>query len=271
MVKDFFESIKVDVRDKSRNPFIGAFILVWTIKNWEAIYTFFTFDKDVTREDKIETLKGYFKDYSIWDFFTTVLVALLVIILSYILLNITRGIVNLFEKRVTPKILQITGYDDVVPISDHQKIIDRNSKLEKQVKELKSEIAELKIENEELEKSMVIANSSKEKVLKFGKTLQNSLNEKINPEDEKRTVALAKKIVDRMTENTLSIFIKIYETVQNNEPIYQDIDMGPFELNDLFKLQQSTRAGYTFYKTTDLGEKTYEFAKERSKKESEEF
>ena len=48
MIKDFLVSFKDNFKEKTRNPFLGTYLIVWLIRNWELIYTLFNFDQNKT-------------------------------------------------------------------------------------------------------------------------------------------------------------------------------------------------------------------------------
>src|SRR5690606_16938949 len=127
-------------------------------------YTFFYFGKDISREERICILNGYFMDYDWKEVGVTVALALLAIVVSYFLLNVTRGIVNAYEKKVTPWVLDLTGYNQIVPIDDHNKMIESNVELERKLKEVREDRAKLRIEVEEAERKHVEAISEMQKL-----------------------------------------------------------------------------------------------------------
>lgn len=241
MVKEIYESIKVDVRDKSRNPFIGAFILVWTIRNWEAVYSFFAFDKGLSREERIAILKSYFTGYDVWEVFVTIGFALLAIIVSYSLLNITRAIVNLFEKRITPKILEATGFNDVVPIDDYNSIVQSNVELERKLNEIKEDRAKLRIEVEGLEKRIQTRNIDTVED-KLAEAVAEDNNEKPDKEYDgifngnSNKLSKARKIVDNFTDTEVKSFYEIATNISFLNPIWiEDADVKKFAMIGLIK------------------------------------
>lgn len=42
-LSDFIDSLKGEVQEKSRNPFFPTFIVIWVIRHWEPVYSFFFF------------------------------------------------------------------------------------------------------------------------------------------------------------------------------------------------------------------------------------
>ncbi|HEY0056585.1 MAG TPA: hypothetical protein VGB63_14620 [Pedobacter sp.] len=62
MIKDIFDSFKDNLRERTTNPFLGTFVIVWVIKNWKLVYSLFYFDKDFTLEKRLNYISSYFKE-----------------------------------------------------------------------------------------------------------------------------------------------------------------------------------------------------------------
>ena len=103
MIKDFLISFRDNFKEKTRNPFLGTYVIVWIVLNWELIYTLFNFDDNYKLENKVAFIKAYYKEQSfIGNLFKTVLWAFGLLILTYLLLAISRLITNFSEKQITP-------------------------------------------------------------------------------------------------------------------------------------------------------------------------
>lgn len=159
MIKDLLVSFKDNFKEKSTNPFLGTYVVVWLIRNWDLVYSLFNFDKSYSLAKKIEFIQIY---YSSNDFLEGVQLNILwafgVLIATYTLINISRLIINLYEKQLTPWIIKITDSDSIIEKSSFDKLKnhrdylqnrleqERESKsgLELQIKSLEDEIKNLK-------------------------------------------------------------------------------------------------------------------------------
>lgn len=157
MVKDFLISFGDNFKEKTRNPFLGTYLIVWLFRNWELIYSIFHFDNEQKLNDKVDFIKNYYSEHNfIANLLSNILWAFGLLILTYLLLNISRLIVNLSEKRVTPWIYELTDSKSIVLKSEYERIrVERDdvqvrldkeresrSKLETRIKNLESEILE---------------------------------------------------------------------------------------------------------------------------------
>ncbi|WP_377717329.1 hypothetical protein [Pseudofulvibacter geojedonensis] len=62
MIKDFLISFRDNFKEKTRNPFLGTYVIVWIVLNWELIYTLFNFDDNYKLENKVAFIKAYYKE-----------------------------------------------------------------------------------------------------------------------------------------------------------------------------------------------------------------
>lgn len=157
MIKDIFTSTRDNLKDKTSNPFLGAYIIVWLIRNWRLVYTLFNFDKEDKLKDKIDFVKTYYTEVNfIHNILLNILWAFAVLIITYLLLNISRLIVNLSEKRLTPWVYKITDSKSIVLKTTYEIIrLERDdlqvrldqeresrSRLENRIKKLEEELIE---------------------------------------------------------------------------------------------------------------------------------
>ena len=162
MIKDFLVSFTDNFKEKTKNPFLGSYLLVWLVRNWELVYTIFNFDKDCTLADKKTFISEYYKkDDFVENLLTNILWTFGLLILTYILLNISRFIVNLSDKQLTPWIYKITDSKSIVLKSEYERVRAENddlqvrldkereskSRLENRIKNLETEILEISKDN----------------------------------------------------------------------------------------------------------------------------
>ena len=131
MIRDLLVSFKDNIKSKSSNPFLGTYTVIWCIRNWRLVYSFFFFDSKTTLAERIEILASYytFKTFAS-DILLNILWAFGALILSYLLVNLSRLIVNLFEKRLTPYIYKITDSDSIVLKETYDRLKSDKQELE---------------------------------------------------------------------------------------------------------------------------------------------
>ncbi|QIE58035.1 hypothetical protein G5B37_00165 [Rasiella rasia] len=157
MIKDIFLSFRDNFKEKTTNPFLGTYLIIWIIRNWELVYSLFNFDSSDTLEIKVNFIKEYYKNNSfIEGILNNILWTFGVLIITFLLLNISRAIVNLFEKQLKPWIYKLTDSKSVVLKSTYEiirnerddlqfrldKERDSKSRLESRIKTLEGEILE---------------------------------------------------------------------------------------------------------------------------------
>ncbi len=123
MIKEFFLSFKDTLKTKTTNPFLGTLIIVWFFHNWELLYTIFNFEPTYTLSDKIGFIWLYLTPVNfIPNLLRCILDAFLVLIATYVLLNLSRAITNSFENIITPWVYKFTAPRKIVLISQLEKI-----------------------------------------------------------------------------------------------------------------------------------------------------
>lgn len=122
MLQEILVQFKENFNQKVKTPFFGAFIIVWSVRHWELLYSLFNFDKDCTREDKIEVIKNLFGNRSFEDDLGICLwMTFASLIVSYLLISVSRYITVFFEKYVTPTIYKFGDQSKVVTREDFNK------------------------------------------------------------------------------------------------------------------------------------------------------
>ncbi|MDM1347071.1 hypothetical protein HX017_09935 [Myroides marinus] len=121
MIKDFFDSFTDNIKEKTRNPFLGTYAIVWLIRNWYVVYMVFNFDKECTIDDKLRLITEYFERNPFWENIGyNILYTFGVLLATYLLLNLSRLIVNSFERNVTPWIYKITDKSSIVKKEEYE-------------------------------------------------------------------------------------------------------------------------------------------------------
>lgn len=178
MIKDLLVSFKDNFKEKSHNPFLGLYAIVWLVRNWELVYTLFNFDKGTKLENKVKFVETYYAENSFLESLGwNILWSFGMLLLSYGLLALARLIVNFSEMRVIPFIYKITDSKSIVLKSVYQHVKserddlqnrldeerDSKAKLESRIKELEQKISNESNENNlAMEEYMILANKIKE-------------------------------------------------------------------------------------------------------------
>ena len=232
---EWIESFKGEVQEKSRNPFIPTFLFVWTLRHWEAVYSFFYFGEEFNLDQRIERFKLYFQDYSYLTLLGTIGITFVVILSGYFLGNLTRLISNFFENNVTPIIYKITAPGKVV---------------------MKSELDELQIEFDDLEKRFDFLRIEKNRLANENEVLFNriSLNKDANSnseDDEAKTL----ENFGVLTEDTGDAFLKISNSIGKNEllPIDGDYIAKFLNLGLIKRSSYTSGAKRAMFSLTDSG------------------
>ncbi|WP_273566791.1 hypothetical protein [Maribacter halichondriae] len=158
MIKDLIVSFSDNFKEKTRNPFLGTYVLIWILRNWELVYSLFNFDNSYKLENKVAFIKKYYETNSFsegvfWNLGWT----FLVLTITYVVLNISRVIINISEKQLKPWVYKKTDSKSIVLKSDHEQVrstrdslqlrLDRErdskSKLESIIKDLEEQITEI--------------------------------------------------------------------------------------------------------------------------------
>jgi hypothetical protein len=182
MIKDFLVSFKDNFKDKTRNPFLGTYLMVWIIRNWELLYTIFNFDKDIKLKKKIAFINHYYSENDfIGNLWTNLYWAFGLLILTYILLNLSRLIVNLSEKKITPWIYKITDGKSVVLKETYNKLKNEINLLESNLEKERQSKGRLQFEISKLDKKIEELNLNK---IEDNEKLVSEYSEKNKADDE---------------------------------------------------------------------------------------
>ncbi|MGZ4044308.1 MAG: hypothetical protein ACXVO9_13980, partial [Bacteroidia bacterium] len=196
MIKDFLISFRDNFKEKTRNPFLGTYFAVWLVRNWELVYTIFNFDNDCKLADKVGFVKNYYHRINFFENLgINILWAFGLLIVTYILLNLSRLIINTSEKRLTPWVYQITDSKSIVLKSVYQNLMaekdelqlrldqerESKSKLENRIKKLEEDL--IQTTSKSLEKPKEITVKTPENSKKNDTTAQILLK-KIKDQDK---------------------------------------------------------------------------------------
>ncbi len=246
MIKDFLISFKDNFRERVTNPFLGTYLLVWIIRNWELVYGIFTFDKSAKQIDKISFIKEYFKAHNFlenlgWNIFW----AFGVLALTYILLNVSRLIINFSEKTVAPWIYKISDKSSVVLKSFYLQLKEHSNELEVELDKerdkrhrLESRIKTLEIENSDL--------------------LKKNDPDEVTFTENKPELSLEDRLINRLSsKGILDEFRKMAIQIGEGKSISKNNVFIPnfIELGLIKFVENSAGGSFSFFELTDDGVK----------------
>lgn len=248
MIKDFLLSFGDNIKQKTTNPFLGTLIIVWSVDNWEFIYTIFNFEKGILLKDKLIFISKYLEPK---PFLTNLGICILssigVLISTYFLLNLSRLIINFYEKKVTPLIYKITDKNSIILRTEYLIIKKERDDLLKKYDLEREQIIKLQNEIERLEQKIV-------KLQEVQKSKEKETS--VVNEQQDYSQILRNIIIDLTEKNILNIFDKLEDFVNNKRHI-RFSDEHQKSVNYLLKLGLfrvvDNNTNGSLYEFTDLG------------------
>jgi hypothetical protein len=254
MLDDLRNSFSENIKEKTKNPFLGTYLMVWLARNWDLLYTVFNFSESDSLDYRLSTIRQYLVTNKFltgllqnvcWTFF--------VLVLSYLLINLARYIVNLFDKRLTPIVYKW---------SDHKSVIEMD-----RYNLLKTERDELQTKLEKEREHRTLFEQKYEQVLNSKNNLQTTYNElalKLSDVDSKSMPAVPPATTDPI-QNTINrlgksksdflimaINIKKGLAVDNAELFIDDyLKIG------LIEFVEHRGSGSAVYRLTDIGNRVF--------------
>ncbi|RBQ05847.1 hypothetical protein [Pedobacter miscanthi] len=147
MVKDTLNSMLDNIKERTTNPFLGTFVIVWIVKNWKLVYSLFYFDSAFTLPKRLAYIERYFNEKSFWcNMLVVVGFTILVLVITYILLALSRLLTEFYDKMVVPKIAKITDKSSIVLKSKYNELEEAFKLLEKRYEE--ERLAKVAAQNE---------------------------------------------------------------------------------------------------------------------------
>ncbi|WP_421875302.1 hypothetical protein [Marinoscillum sp.] len=255
-------SIWNNIAHKSKNPFLGTFALVWFARNWEAIYAVFAFEENRTIESKVEYISDHLRYNDFWQILgelgLNVLWSVGLLFITYILINATRYITNIFENRVTPRVNELSAPKRIVSSEMYQEELKKVTELEKRLEQerdeklkARSEVESLESKVQELISTSIIGNSG------LGSNSQESTS-----------TQSTKKELEELSKQLESKLDLIYKNFGNEDIDYVlsrslngssiNVDDYNDEIAELIKggfieLKESQSSSYNIYKPTKSG------------------
>ena len=220
MVKDFFVSFKENLQTKSSNPFLGTYVIIWCIRHWELVYSFFFFDAKSTRTEKIKIISDYYADKNlVEDILINIGIALIVLIVTYSLMNLSRFIVDIFEKKVKPWVSKFTDKNSIVLKEVHDAVKTEKNDLEIKLEKEREAKGKLQKEISDLE-------------TKIDELYKEKAEREAKPKQEKE----AESAIDNLEKPAISKSKKSKTNIEPQQQQAQEIeipDIPPEELMDI--------------------------------------
>jgi hypothetical protein len=253
MIKDIILSFKDNLKQKSTNPFFGTLIIVWIIHNWEFIYNIFNFEKDKTLAQRIEYLKLFLEPIPFFkNLGACILITFIVLIATFLLLNLSRLIKNISEKKITPWIYKISDKSSIVLKNDFDVMKKERDFLSQKLEEERDSKLKLRTEINKLEE-------------RLGKNIDGE-----NPRPELNYESEVDHILNEIKQNEKNInaFNSFIDKINNDESIEYPIlkDLLNFLLRyDVLKLKsKGANSDFRKYVFTSFGNQIKnEFLKRR--------
>lgn len=248
MISQSFNSFTDNIIQKTKNPFFGTFIIIWGIRNWKFIYSIFFFDDEEKLDSKIKKIESFFVNYGFKEVIITLFFTFLLLISTYILLNVSRLIVNFFEKVITPKVYEISDKSSIVLKDDYIKIQNEIAKLENKIREERELRLKVQNENETLEKR--IAELLVPKI-----NSENNFENENNIFSEKIKLLVKKLQSDNKVDsfnNIASNILSGYAIEKTSEDVKLFINLG------LIKPGSHTGSGKYLFTFTNSGQEVHE-------------
>jgi hypothetical protein len=178
MIKEAWDSLKENVKERVSNPFLGTFIIVWIVHNWPIVYSFFYFDNDWKLDKKIKHFNIYWSNNNFfWNLIGTAFITIGILIITYLFLAISRFLANYFENVIIPRIHKMTK-GKIVTAETHQSSLNRILFLETKMEEERKLKNEAISDRDELEKrlynSQKIDNNTKNEFIDYRNTIDSA-------------------------------------------------------------------------------------------------
>lgn len=267
MIKDVLLSFKDNFKEKTTNPFLGLYISMLFIRNWELVYSLFNFNKSMGLDEKLKYIHHYFVNGNgyVIELFLNILWAFGVLIVTYTLVNISRFIVNLFEKRLTPLIYKITDSKSIVLKSSYELLRAERDSLQNRLESEREQKSRLEIQIKKHEDR--IDNLLSENIKATQDNYEN-LDDLINSENEKGNISsgditrlkhklLEDKYVDKFIKYALLLKSgsSLREIAENKDDIMYFIRLN------LLRYSSTDANGNKYFNLTEDGKKVFDISR----------
>ena len=254
---EIIPSLKENIKMKTTNPFFGTLILVWLYEHWEMFYQLFNFEPNTPSANKISYLLTYLNPYTFTkNLLWCIIISFCVLIVSYMLINLSRYIVNLYDSIITPRVYKYSAPKKIVLLEIYEKekslreIVEKSlddyknksekllTELDKLNREFEKETARLTNEKDELKKLSLELNEHLEIFAKEDQILHTIINTlEVSNENENFTIT-GKNVVNMLIQFgiaeeyiTLSNLIINDNAFVNRKSCFKYMFLGFYKLN----------------------------------------
>lgn len=221
MSNDYISSFFDNIKDKTTNPFFGTLIFVWLVRNWDLVYTLFNFDRDCTLLDKKEFIRNYYVGKVVWEEIGyNILIAFGLMLLSYLLIIVSRLVVNVTNHNIIPRMNEKTVSKLVVNKNRFETVKRTRDEYFARIQDFEEQVITLEQKNTLLKKQNI---EDTEKINDLSKSIERH---------ESNSIASNSKILDFKSklDNVESDFLFSKMALAKNEEI---IKKNNKDLNDL--------------------------------------
>lgn len=208
MIKDLLISFKENIKQKTSNPFLGTLIIVWLIHNYKHLYELFFSGSNLLFKEKLYSLDLLFNpNHFLVNIFECIIISFLVLIITYLLLSLSRLISNFHEKVITPWVYKVTDKSSIVLKMDFERLNLDKERVQKRFEQERETRIRLENEIEELEN-------------KIKKSLKPDSNEQTESKPVKNE---NEKLVDLLeNKGYLETFESLIFSINNDEWIKEE-------------------------------------------------
>ncbi|WP_299120041.1 hypothetical protein [uncultured Winogradskyella sp.] len=171
---DFFkkplESASDEITSKFKTPFFSTFLIVWVITNNKFIYDLFF---NSTIKDKTDILSTQFNLGELSFYGRSLLligITLLIMLIYYIIINISRTITMISEERIKVNLLSSLKSKTIGTMDDVDFWKTRADSFKEKTRELETELSSLRLDRDNYKNKLLKADEEIDKVIKSGKS-----------------------------------------------------------------------------------------------------
>ncbi len=152
MLKNLLFSVRDNIKKKTANPFLVTLLIVWLFRHYKELFKLMSSSENIGYDEKAKILDTLLKpEHLIVNVFQCIIIALIVLAITYFLLNISRLIINFFEKTVTPWVYKITDKSSVVMKDTYEAALNENQNIQNRFEEERDKRIKLEGEVSSLE------------------------------------------------------------------------------------------------------------------------
>jgi hypothetical protein len=266
MVKDTLNSVFDNLKERTTNPFLGTLIVVWTLKNWELVYSLFYFDSSLKLDDRLAKITDHFKDQSfLLNMGSVILITMGVLILTYTLLSLSRLVTDAYERIVIPVISKLTDRSSVVLKSEYVILQEVVKKLEVRLEEERLAKVAAQTERDSVDAKLIqMRNLQQTENISEGDTDRGDTNDKeasevANGKSSVMPVKGEKEDFRRASRAILSVATKgsinkLFGEILNDMPIDVSRELiAPLLIEGIIAVKSRFSVSQSHYAFTDLG------------------